>query len=207
MRFYLSSYKLGKEAEKIKQLMPEHNRRIGYIPNAMDFSGADPERREKGIQADIGDLRTLGLDVELLDLKRYFGRQEELQQKLEELGGVWVRGGNTFVLRQAMKLSGFDALMSNLQKRDFLYGGYSAGVCVLAPDLHSLQIVDNPAEFPYEGNKEIIWEGLSILEYMILPHYQSDHPESADIDKEIAYCRQNNIPFKPLRDGEAIIIE
>ena len=60
---------------------------------------------------------------------------------------------------------------------------------------------------PYEECKEILWEGLGILDHIILPHYKSDHPESADIDKEVEFCKRNNIPFKTLRDGEVIIIE
>ena len=73
--------------------------------------------------------------------------------------------------------------------------------------MKSLQIVDNPDDKPYKKLQETIWEGLNFLEYMILPHYDSDHPESEDIDKEVEYCKQNNIPFKTLRDGEVIIIE
>jgi dipeptidase E len=45
-----------------------------------------------------------------------------------------------------------------------------------------------------------------ILDYAIAPHYKSDHPESADIDKCVAYFKENNIRYKTLRDGEAIII-
>ena len=31
--------------------------------------------------------------------------------------------------------------------------------------------------------------------------------EISDIDKEIAYCKKNNITYKAIRDGEVIIIE
>jgi len=40
-----------------------------------------------------------------------------------------------------------------------------------------------------------------------MPHWDSNHPESVDIDKEIAYCKENNIQYKAIRDGEVIIIE
>lgn len=53
----------------------------------------------------------------------------------------------------------------------------------------------------------MIWEGLGLIDYAFLPHYDSDHPESADIDKEVAYCTENQIPFKTVRDGEVILIE
>ncbi|HLD85169.1 MAG TPA: Type 1 glutamine amidotransferase-like domain-containing protein [archaeon] len=206
MKFYLSSYKIGNEPEKLKQLVS--NGKIGYISNALDFSSANKERRKKHIESDITDLRNLGLEVELLDLKAYFGKQSGLKKKIDKLGEVFVSGGNTFVLRQAMKLSGFDKIFKQLVKRkDFLYAGYSAGICVLAPDLKALKIVDDPKDKPYRQVKQTIWKGLGFLDYIILPHYKSNHPESADIDKEVEYCKKNKIPFKTLRDGEVIIIK
>jgi hypothetical protein len=47
MKFYLSSFKLGNETEKLKALLP--NGRIGFVPNALDFTAADPNRRIAGI--------------------------------------------------------------------------------------------------------------------------------------------------------------
>jgi dipeptidase E len=206
MRFYLSSYKMGNEASKIAGLMPQGNNVIGYVPNAMDFSSAEPVRRAQGIAKEVAELEGLGLKVKMLDLKEYFGKEEELKKELQGLGGLWVRGGNTFVLRQAMKLSGLDKLLVDSKERDFLYAGYSAGVCILAPSLESLQIVDDPKDKPYGQRSELIMEGLGMLEYMILPHYKSDHPESAAVDLEVEYCEKNGIKYKPLRDGEVIIL-
>ena len=206
MKFYLSSYKIGDEGQKLKKLLPPDKRKIGYIPNALDFTNVDLERRKKNIDEGIRSLQELDYEVEILDLRDYFGKQDELEKKLNALNGVFVSGGNTFILRQAMHLSGFDVVFKKfLDRNDFLYSGFSAGICVLAPDMRSLQIVDDPEDNPY--GIETIWEGLGFLDYMILPHYDSDHPESADIDKEIAFCKENNISFKPLRDGEVIIIE
>ena len=76
----------------------------------------------------------------------------------------------------------------------------------MAPSLKGLQTVDDPSDKPYPQLQETIWEGLGALDYIILPHYKSDHPESADIDKEVEYCTRNNLKFKTLRDGDAIII-
>lgn len=203
MKFYLSSYKLGKETEKLKELA--NGKKIGFIPNSLDY--VEPEARQESNEKNMKELSDLGIDIEMLDLKNYFGKKEKLEKSIDKLGGVWVRGGNTFVLRQAMKLSGFDDIIKNIDRKDFLYGGYSAGICILAPNLKALQQVDKPNIMPYEKSKEIIWNGLGILNYLILPHYKSNHPESAYIDKEVELCKKKNIPFKTLRDGEVIIIE
>lgn len=204
MKFYLSSYELGAETEKLKNLVLKG--RIGYIPNARDFTGADPERRERRNKNDMQSLQELGLEVELVDLRNYFGKQNELKKKLAELGAIFISGGNVFVLRQAMKLSGLDEILKELLNTDFLYAGYSAGGCVLAPDLKGMELVD-PLDTPYKEQKEIIWEGLGFVDFRFMPHWDSNHPESADIDKEIAYCKENNITYKAIRDGEVIIIE
>ena len=202
MKLYLSSFGFGSQVDKLKAFAA--GRCIGFIPNALDHVEAGA-RAVSNTQR-LEELRDLGIDAEVLDLSEYFGAKADLKTRLGSLGGVWVRGGNTFVLRQAMHLSGFDLLLYDLTGSEFLYGGYSAGVCVLAPRLDGLQQVDDPALTPYP-NSRVIWEGLGILDYLILPHYQSDHPESADIEKEVEYCRREGLPFKTLRDGEVIIIE
>lgn len=208
MKFYLSSYKLGNEITKLKELIPVDNKKTAYISNALDFSD-DLERRKQSEQADIEQLKEVGLnDVEKIDLRDYFGKKAKLEKKLSEFGIIWVRGGNCFVLRQAMKLSGLDEILKDLLKKEnILYGGYSAGVCVLAPTLKGMELVDDPNVKPYDNQKETIWDGVGILDYTIVPHYKSDHPESAKVDETVEYMEKNNIPYKPLRDGEVIIIE
>ena len=151
MKLYLSSFLLGNQATKIFELMPKNNKKIAYCSNACDYPNVDEERRKKRDITTIKELEELGLNVEVLNLQQYFGKKEKLNEKLDELGGIFFSGGNTFILRQAMKLSGFDELFhENLKYReDFLYAGYSAGICVLAPELSGLQQVDHTYMFPY----------------------------------------------------------
>ena len=206
MKFYLSSFKLGNEVEKLKELMGTGP--VGYIPNALDSPKNDLNWKTNHIKSDIDSLRSLEFKVELLDLKDYFEKEGELRKKISGLRGVWVSGGNVFVLRQAIKLSNFDRILKELQERDdFVYGGYSAAACVLSPSLKGYQIVDDANDFPYDEIKETIWDGMGLIDYAFLPHFESDHSESDDIGKEVKYCKENNIPFKTLRDGEVIIIE
>ncbi len=170
--------------------------------------GRDPLIADKNEKEEIAFLNELGFASESLDLKDYFGKQELLKQKLDSLGALWVSGGNTFVLRQAMRLSGFDQLFESLQKRkDFLYAGYSAGICVLSDTLKPIDRVDDPFNFPYSGIDSPIYEGLGVFNYAFMPHYDSDHYESKAIDDEIKRCIDQKWLFKALRDGEVIIIK
>ncbi|MFZ2149646.1 MAG: Type 1 glutamine amidotransferase-like domain-containing protein [Minisyncoccia bacterium] len=207
MKFYLSSYALGNETEKLKALIP--HKKIGYIANARDYSNPDVEHRKNSVARDVAALKNLGIEVEEVDLKNYFNKKHELKKKIEDLGAIFISGGNVFILRQAMKLSGLDEILKGLkdENTDFLYAGYSAAGCVLAPSLRAFPIVDNSEDHPYEELNETIWEGLGFVDFAFMPHYKSDHPESTDVDKEIEFCKENNIPFKAIRDGEVIIID
>jgi dipeptidase E len=135
VKLYLSSFRIGGEPDTLVSFVA--GRTIALIPNALDF--VEPAGYEKSTAAAVREVQDLGIDVELLDLKEYFGRERDLEAILQTFGGVWVRGGNTFVLRQAMRLSGFDHAIHEMPA-DFVYGGYSAGICVLAPDSSALQI-------------------------------------------------------------------
>ena len=208
MKYYLSSYKLGTETEKLKELVKNTSAKFAYIPNARDFTSADPERKRKGTEDDMTQLREIGIEVELLDLKDFFGKQGELKEKLLSLDGVYISGGNSFVLRQAMRLSGLDSIILEMADRaDFIYSGYSAAVCVLCPTLKYYAITDDATDFPYSQIKEQIWEGLGILDFVFEPHYHSDHPESASTDKEIQLLIEEKVLFKAYKDGEVLILE
>ena len=109
---------------------------------------------------------------------------------------VWINGGNTFILRRAMRQSGFDTVITDLIKKEsIVYAGFSAAVCVLAPTLKGLEITDDPYITPDGYDKEIIWEGLGIIDYSVAVHFDSDHSESHLTDKEIAFYVANDMPY------------
>lgn len=85
MKFYLSSYRIGHETDKLKTMIPVGNRRTAYIANAMDFSN-DLARRTESEQFDIEQLNQVGLsDIENIDLRNYFNKQDELEKSCPSL--------------------------------------------------------------------------------------------------------------------------
>lgn len=205
MRYYLSSYRFCNNA-KVYSLLFRENKKVFVIRNALDYS-SDQARLESGLQREMMSLRELGLIPTPLDLREYFGKETELSKLLEDCGGLWVVGGNCFILRKAMKASGLDNILcGKLHDSDFVYGGYSAGVCVLGPTLDGIHLADEP-EIEVSGyDAEIVWLGLGLLNYSVAPHYQSDHPESPAINDVVKYFIEKKILFKCLRDGESIVI-
>jgi dipeptidase E len=197
------SYQLGNKPERLLELLGR-GRRTALIFNAMDCW---PDYRPVRLKEEIERLKSIGLEPTEIDLRHYFGKTSELKETLAQYDLIWVRGGNTFVLRRAYRQSGADSIIPELLAQDTLvYGGFSAGCSVLAPSLRGIDLVDDPKLVPDGYNSEIIWEGVGLVPYAIAPHYKSDHPESADIDKSVEYMIDNHMPFIALRDGEVIVI-
>ncbi|KKP69726.1 hypothetical protein A2X44_04610 [candidate division CPR3 bacterium GWF2_35_18] len=207
MKMYLSSYRLGNEPEKLVRMIGV-NKKIAVIPNALDFS-TDILRRNEGVQREIDDLNKLGLQAEELDLKKYFNKPKELEHKLSEFGALWIRGGNTFVLRKAFKESGLDEwLKKQKDNKELVYAGYSAGVCILSSTLKGLEIVDDPVITAEGYSKETLWDGLGLIDFAFAPHFESPgHPETEAVGREVMYYKREGIKFKALHDGEVLVIE
>lgn len=206
MKLYLSSYRLGDNPQKLAELAG-NNKKAGVIANAMDFL-SDKAGRKDSADREIADLKALGFQPEEVDLRNYFGKPEELDEKLSEYGLLWVRGGNVFVLRKAFKESGMDEwLVKQRENKELVYGGYSAGVCILSPELKGLEIVDNPNTSAEGYNNETIWKGLGLIDFAFAPHYMSNHPESEAVSRLVEYDVKNGVEYKALKDGEVIIEE
>jgi dipeptidase E len=203
MKLYLSSYRLGSDRDALADLV-ETPGRAGIIFNALD--GFADRRRIFARESE--DLRSLGFECEELDLRLYFDDLESLSDRLGRLRFLWVTGGNSFVLARAMTQSRFrEALLGPLSDGRLVYGGYSAGSCVAAPDLEGIDLVDDPATIPDGYLEDVIPETLHLVPWRIVPHWRSDHPESADAEKAATYLRQSGLDFQTLRDGEALIVE
>jgi dipeptidase E len=204
MRLYLSSYGLGNKPDELLRLV-RSNSRVAVIMNAGDL---DSEYRKVSLEKQISSLEALGFKSEEIDLRKYFGKSDDLKKRLSGFGAIWIRGGNVFVLQRAVEQSGFNKVIVEMLKNDqIVYAGYSAGAIITTPTLHGIELIDNPSEIPEGYKKDFSWEGMSLVSYSIAPHYQSDHPESKAIEKLVQYFEDKKMPYKKLRDGEVVVVE
>lgn len=207
MKLYLSSFRVGSHPEALIGLLGKGTR-TALILNADDYK--EDAERSASLEREVRELTSLGLDPYEVDLREFFGRKAALEGELAQAELVYVRGGNVFLLARALRYSGADEIISNrISERSVVYGGYSAACCVLGPTLRGhVGVVDDPVLAPagYEGT-ETVWEGMGILPYAFAPHYKSDHPETGEIDRTVAFYIDNHIPFIALKDGQVLVVD
>ncbi|MEU7633352.1 Type 1 glutamine amidotransferase-like domain-containing protein [Nocardia sp. NPDC049220] len=204
MRLFLSSYRFGAHYDRLVALAGAPSR-VAVIGNACD---AWPAMRASAITSDLVPLRTLGYTPEELDLRDYVGRTADLERRLTEYPLVWVRGGNTFVLRAQFARSGADLALARLLADDALvYAGYSAGACVLTPDLRGLDAVDDPAEVEPTCGIEPRWDGIGLVQQRIVPHIDSATDPAGVGNRLAARYRAEGIDHWALTDDDAIVVD
>jgi dipeptidase E len=126
------------------------------------------------------------------------------QERNEKYQAVWVAGGNTFVLRRALKYSKADrALGDMVRKNEVVYGGESAGAILPTPTLTGVEFGDDPGDVPKNYKKDAIWNGLNLISYHVVPHYESTWEGAQDMIREL---QKQNLEYKTLTDSQALII-
>lgn len=208
MRLYLSSHRMGDSAGALLAMLGSTaGARAAVIGNG--FDGCSEAARDI-YRAEVFDPQTvlagLGVTAESLDLRAYFGDGPGLRRRLAQFDLVWVMGGNAFVLRRAMKLSRFDSIIDDMLASDaIIYGGDGAGAVVAGPTLRGMELLDDPWEVPESYEESLVWGGLRLTSFTIVPHFRSNHPESAAAEKVVNYLKARRLPYRALSDGEVVV--
>lgn len=75
------------------------------------------------------------------------------------------------------------------------------------PSLRGIDIMDDPRQLVPGYDEGILWDGLGLVDFSIVPHYRSDHDEAEAAEKTVGFLEEAGMPFQPLRNGEVIIVE
>ena len=192
MRLYLSSFRMGNHTHRLLDML-RGGHKTALIRNAVDGLPF----RQDSLDRDMGDLDGLGLEVTVLDL-----RTPGAVERLQDFDLLFVRGGNAFTLRRVLAETGADAEILNLLHRDaVVYAGFSAGPCILSPDLLPLAAVDPVGNVP-----DPITTGLGVLDRLFLPHVDSPgHPETEGCTRLADRLAAQGLPHWRLRDGDVLV--
>jgi dipeptidase E len=209
MKLYLSSYMIGDHLDRLISLAGGDGASMAVITNALDYipdearkayarSGRDP----------VAYCTSQGFVASALDLRDYFGRTDALLAVLSKFKVVWAVGGNSFLLRRAMRHSGFDLIVSVLLERGQVYGGWSAGSCVAGDSLRAVAEMDEPNRLaPGYPDEQPVWDGLGLVPFTIVPHFDSDHAEAVGASKAAAWAVTNRIDHRTLQDGAVVVVD
>jgi dipeptidase E len=167
MKLFLTSYRIpnlkvfcdfiGKPAEQI---------RFGLILNAKDHR--DKNSRQLKAQELVTYFSEQGFLVEELDLRNYVSDNTDLLKKFLEFDVLWFNGGDTYCLREAIFKSGSELLITQAMSKGVVFAGDSAGAILAGPTLKYFDLVERP-----ELTKNIIYSGLNLINFVVLPHWGS----------------------------------
>jgi dipeptidase E len=190
-RLLLASHGVG----ALRELAGEtRGLRFAFVPTA-----AGPEAETKPwIQADRRQLDALGCEVSTLDLA--LAGPAEVEEHLRGLDGVFLSGGNSYLLLWHARRSGFAELVTPLVAAgSLLYVGASAGAMVAGPDLGPTANLDNRWEVP-ELESSV---ALGLVPFTVLPH--DDDPEALARHDEIVAAHPA-ASFVRLTDDRAVLV-
>lgn len=168
---------------------------VAFIPTA-----ADPYKDKWFIEEDRNKLKEKGFNVKDVDIK---GKTEqELLQELKDADIIFVAGGNTFYLLEKARESGFDRTAKEFVEKGVIYVGSSAGATLAGPNIEPVKPFDDPSEAPSLKS----FEGLNLVDFIILPHFgeEKDKQKYEEIVREYS---EKGYKVIPLTDNQAVIVE
>ncbi|MGH7156838.1 MAG: Type 1 glutamine amidotransferase-like domain-containing protein [Candidatus Saccharimonadales bacterium] len=205
MRLFLSSYRSGKHDAELRKFIGSIDK-IAVITDAKDYK--TPEDRKLKIEDNFNYYRSIGLEPTEVDLRPFF-HKPGAEKLLSRHNFVWLAGGNVFLLRRALRYTGLDQYLGDaVRKNEFILGGESAGAIIMGPTLKYSETEENedsPNYIPESYDKEVIWEGLNLVNYVPVPHYKTS--DYIGIDEYIKNLEKEKIPYKTMTDDQAIIID
>lgn len=199
MKLFLASKHL-QLPDKLIELVGKDTSKINakLIVNA--FDNYSDEKRKYHITHLTETLDKTNIKFASIDLRKFNKDNNQLAKEFEGTDLLWISGGNVFYLRYILKESGLDKLVSQLIQNGMTYAGDSAGAAILGPDLHGLDLLDNPNEPP-----ELIYNGLGITNFIILPHWGNER-YAKDIASSKAILEKHNDKVIAISDSQACIV-
>jgi dipeptidase E len=194
MKLYLSSYRIPTPEDFYELTGKSENIKAAIITNAKD--NRDPVESKQKTDSLLAYLGDLGVVSTLIDLRKL--NTQSVVPALQDYDVIYGHGGNTFNLRQAMAVSGFDVhALELLEDREIVYVGESAGAIVMGSTLKGFETVDGLEEV----RGDVVWDGLSLVNKVIVPH--ADSPDFSD---RVAPLQKMYPDAIVLNDNQALVV-
>ncbi len=183
--------------EIIKLLQkPAYDVTVAFVNTAYKYRLKDEPDIEN---IDLNIMKELGFNVEEIDIE---GKNQSQLMKLFEVKDIiFVAGGNTFYLLNAMRRSGFEKVIRKLLKSGKVYIGVSAGSVVAGRTIKTVGWKN--ADKNIVGLKDL--KGLNLVPFDLFVHYT---PEWVDVIKQqIKNPKKRAKNLKIITDDQAILVQ
>jgi dipeptidase E len=204
MKLFLSSMHPSNHNALLTLLDKRRGTSVLLVTNGWDTYPKDRFEQELGHTLEA--FRDLDLSTSQLDLKT--AGIGDVQAALKEKALVWVMAGNTFYLNFYLHRSGFAGVIRDEMHQGLVYGGESAGAAVAGPTIRGVEKVDDHNEGP-----EVVWEGLGLVEFGVIPHYgwekyrQSLEDAKTEMEKYVRVKTMSNQQAIVCVDNKVEVIE
>lgn len=165
--------------------------RLGYITDAaegMPFAAVERE----GVEA-------LGYDV--IDICARRSTAEDFASLLDTLDAIYVAGGETFVLLEALRSNGTGDLLADRVRTGLPYIGCSAGSIIAGPTITPAELMDDRESAPGLLSDD----GLNLIDKVVIPHADGQLPPyPPELIERIISTYGDRYPLLTLRDDQAL---
>jgi len=195
MKLFLSSAGFKPETkERFLKLLGKDPKETlaAFIPTA-----AGPKKDKSYVQWTIDQIEKLGMKTKTIDLVDE--NKQSLNEKLSDCDVIIMNGGNTFLLLDWVKKSGFDKVIKKLIDRDKVYVGISAGSYIACPTIEQSKWkhLDDPDKV---GRTDL--SALNLVNFLIVAHYTDEYKEAVENG-----VKTTNYPVVVLTDQQAVVVD
>lgn len=191
----LTSAGMAMKDEIVKFLQkPAYDITVAFITTASKVS-----EDVSFVRDDYQAMKDLGFNIEEFDIE---GKTEsEVFNFLKIKDIIFVEGGNTFYLLDAMRKCNFEKVIRKLLKEGIVYIGVSAGSIVAGKTIKTAEWKN--ADKNINGMKDL--KGLNLVPYDIFVHYAPEHAEV--INQEMPNPKKRAKNLRILTDQQALIVQ
>lgn len=166
-------------------------KKVTFIPTA-----SLTEKVRFYVDAGRKSLEKMGLIIDELEIST--ATSNEILYKLQKNDFIYVTGGNTFFLLQALRKSGADKLIKEEVLSGKTYIGESAGAMILSPNIQYVAEMDDPKQAPDLQD----FSALDLVDFYTVPHYTNFPFVKAT--ETIINEYKNTLHLLPITNSQAI---
>lgn len=183
----------GKTAiQNIKEITDKNplNLKVAWI-----ITASKTDENSSFLNYDLDAFLKEGITPTIYDIK---GRDiERIKEDLKDMDIIFMEGGNTFYLLQAIRETGFDTFLKEWIKTK-PYAGVSAGSYVACPTIE-MATWKHPDRDTH-GLSDLT--GLGFVDFLVTVHFKNEH-----LDSIREGMKNSEYELRILKDGQALLIE